>query len=147
MLGVLHCPAGGHADHLRKLCKGVDTWIVQMQNAHLPPALVWKSYHIQLWARLKYALGTLTNSLEATDTCLQKVDYTLLPLLNINRHIQKGWRWLHQSFGGSSDRAAHLQAESNTAALRKTNPAREESVMLSPLATTTTRPPLQPSPS
>ncbi len=75
-------------------------WLTQMKNGHLPPSLVWKSYRIQLLARLKYALGTLTNSLEDAESCLSEVDYTLLPLLNVNRHIRTGWRRLHQSFGG-----------------------------------------------
>ena len=28
------------------------------------------------------------------------MDYTLLPMLNVNRHVRTGWRRLHQTFGG-----------------------------------------------
>ena len=71
-----------------------------MKNGRLPLALIWKSYRIQLWARLKYALGTLTNSLEDAEGILNDIDFQLLPLLNVNRHIRTGWRKLHQLFGG-----------------------------------------------
>lgn len=99
-LGVYHCPAGGHAVHLQKMREGVFEWLGQMKNGKLPPALIWQSYLKQLLKRLTYALGTLTNSVEAAEECLEAVDYTLLPLLNVNRHVRKGWRRLHQTFGG-----------------------------------------------
>jgi ribonuclease HI len=99
-LGVYHCPAGGHSEHLKQLRTRTLEWLAQMKNGRLPPALVWKSYRIQLWARIKYALGTLTNSLEDANSCLNDIDFNLLPLLNVNRHIRTGWRRLHQSFGG-----------------------------------------------
>ena len=99
-LGVFHCPAGGHVEHLQHLRRRTFEWLAQMKNGRLPPALIWKSYRIQLWARLKYALGTLTNSLGDTEGILNDVDFQLLPLLNVNRHIRTGWRKLHQSFGG-----------------------------------------------
>lgn len=99
-LGVIHCPAGGHEAHLRKLRNGIFEWLGQMKNGHLPPALVWLSYRRQLAKRITYALGTLSNTIEAAEECLQDVDYTLLPLLNVNRHIRTGWRRLHQTFGG-----------------------------------------------
>ncbi len=75
-------------------------WLAQIKNGRLPPALVWKSYRIQLWARLRYALGTLTNSLTDAESILSNIDFQLLPLLNVNRHIRSGWRQLHQTFGG-----------------------------------------------
>jgi hypothetical protein len=99
-LGVFHCPTGGHAEHLQHLRRRTLEWLGQMKNGRLPPALIWKSYRIQLWARLKYALGTLTNSLEDAGSILNDIDFQLLPLLNVNRHIRTGWRKLHQSFGG-----------------------------------------------
>jgi hypothetical protein len=91
---------GGHAEHLQHLRRRTFEWLAQIKNGRLPPALVWKSYRIQLWARLKYALGTLTNSLADAESILHDIDFQLLPLLNVNRHIRRGWRQLHQSFGG-----------------------------------------------
>lgn len=99
-LGVYHCPAGGHAKHLQTAREKVFDWLGQMKNGRLPPALIWQSYRKQLVKRLTYGLGTLTNSVEAAEMCLEEVDYTLLPLLNVNRHVRKGWRRLHQTFGG-----------------------------------------------
>ncbi len=99
-LGVYHCPAGGHAKHLQKMRDSVFEWLGQMKNGRLSPTLIWQSYKKQLRKRLVYALGTLTNSVEAAEKCLEEVDYTLLPLLNVNRHVRKGWRRLHQTFGG-----------------------------------------------
>ena len=99
-LGVYHCPSGGHQVHMEKLRGKVDEWLNQMKNGHLPSALVWMSYRIQLWARIKYGLGTLTNSLEVSEQCLNEIDFQLLPLLNVNQHIRTGWRRIHQTFGG-----------------------------------------------
>lgn len=99
-LGVYHCPAGGHTMHLEQLRVKVLEWLGQMTNGRLPPTLVWKSYRFQLLKRIIYGLGTLTNSIEAAGECLRDVDFRLLPLLNVNRHVRTGWRRLHQSFGG-----------------------------------------------
>ena len=99
-LGVFHCPAGGHAKHLENMRTEVLTWLGQMKNGKLPPGLVWRSYKLQLMKRIGYALGTLSNTLETAEVCLRDVDYMLLPLLNVNRHVRTGWRRLHQSFGG-----------------------------------------------
>ena len=99
-LGVFHCPMGGHAEHIKYMRRQALEWLSQMKNGRLPPALIWRSYRTQLRARLKYALGTLTNSLADAESCLGDLEFTLLPLLNVNRHIRTGWRRLHQSFGG-----------------------------------------------
>jgi len=99
-LGVFHSPAGGHAAHLHYLHQKSERWLCRITNGHLPSSLVWMSYYHQLWPGLRYGLGTLTNPIAASTTCLRNFDFQLLPLLGINRHIKTGWRTLHHMFGG-----------------------------------------------
>lgn len=58
------------------------------------------SYYQQLWAGLRYGLGSLSNSYAAAEQCLTKFDYNLLPYIGVNRNIKKEWRNLHSTFGG-----------------------------------------------
>ena len=99
-LGILTAPSGGHAAQLDSLRQRVDSWTKKNLNGHLPASHVWMSYIHQLGPGLQYGLGTLTNDLASAERCLQSAEYTLLPLLGVNRHIRRGWRTLHQTFGG-----------------------------------------------
>jgi hypothetical protein len=99
-LGVLTAPCGGHAAQLASICEKSDNWSYKILNGHLPATLVWRSYCFQLRARLLYALGTLTNDLASAEHCLHRLEFKLLPQLGVNRHIKRGWRRLHQTFGG-----------------------------------------------
>jgi hypothetical protein len=99
-LGVLTAPCGGHAAHLAALCVKADTWTYRILNGHLPVSHVWRSYCFQLRAQLVYALSTLSNDLAAAEHCLQQMEFRILPHLGVNRHIKKGWRHIHQTFGG-----------------------------------------------
>lgn len=99
-LGVLHSPAGDHSAHLMAIRDKSFTWLNSIKNGHLPTSLVWMSYYQQLWPGLRYALGSLSNSLPAAEHCLDKFDFQLLPHIGVNRNIKKEWRLLHTTFGG-----------------------------------------------
>ena len=96
----MHSPAGDHSAHLVKIREKSFVWLNAIKNGHLPSSLVWMSYFQQLWPGLRYALGSLSNSLPAAEHCLNKFDYQLLPFIGVNRNIKKEWRTLHTSFGG-----------------------------------------------
>lgn len=99
-LGILTSPCRGHAAQLASLRERVDSWTKKHLDGHLPASLVWMSYVHQLGPGLQYGLGTLTNDLSSAEGCLASAEFTLLPLLGVNRHIKRGWRTLHQTFGG-----------------------------------------------
>ena len=99
-LGVLTAPCGGHAAQLAAIRSKSDGWSYKILNGHLPASWVWRSYCFQLRAQLLYALSTLTNDLASAEQCLYTLEYKILPQLGVNRHIKKGWRRLHQTFGG-----------------------------------------------
>lgn len=60
-LGIKTSPVGGHTEQLLAYHDKVQQWSTQVQNGHLPAALVWMSYLQQLWPSLRYGLGALTN--------------------------------------------------------------------------------------
>ena len=99
-LGVSTSPLGGHADQLLRIHKKTEEWTTKMGNGHLPVSHVHLSYTYQLWPALRYGLGALTNDWESSSDCLTPTEFKLLPLLGINRHINKPWRRIHQTFGG-----------------------------------------------
>ena len=99
-LGVLTSPCGGHAAHLVAMQDKATGWLRSILNGHLPASHTWASYQHQLLPRLQYALGTLTNDLASAEKCLQSMEFKLLPHLGVNRHIKRGWRRTHQTFGG-----------------------------------------------
>jgi hypothetical protein len=99
-LGVLTAPNGGHAAQLLAIRDRTNHWIQKMKNGHLPASHVWLSYLHQLRPGVLYGLGTLSNDMNAACACLSGTEYQLLPLLGVNRNIKRGWRTLHQTFGG-----------------------------------------------
>ena len=99
-LGVITAPCGGHAAHLVSMQEKSHSWLRKILNGHLPASHVWQSYLHQLRPRLQYALGTLTNDLSSAEQCLQSMEFALLPHLGVNRHVKRGWRCTHQTFGG-----------------------------------------------
>ena len=99
-LGVFHSPHGDHTYHLSKMHDRAYKWLNCIRNGHLPASLVLMSYYQQLWAGLRFGLGSLSNSLSAAEQCLTKFDYRVLPYIGVNRNIKKEWRHLHPTFGG-----------------------------------------------
>jgi hypothetical protein len=99
-LGVFTCPSGGHQTHLDMLCGKVKQWCSRISNGHLPASQVMMSYHFQLWPSLRYGLGALTNDWESALSCLEQTDFVILPLLGVNRNLNKSLCQLHYTFGG-----------------------------------------------
>lgn len=99
-LGVLHAPCGGNAAHFDMLYRRLEKWVNDIKNGHLPSTMSWLSYEYQLWPGIQYALGTLSNDYNTAARCFGKLEFQLLPLLGVNRHIAKGRRHLHRTFGG-----------------------------------------------
>ena len=99
-LGVFHSPVGGNAMHLNTLVDRIELWIRDIKNGHLSTTQAWLAYLRQLLPGIKYALGTLGNNYKTADDLFRKLEFQLLPLLGVNRHIKKGWRRLPPAFGG-----------------------------------------------
>lgn len=99
-LGVLHSPAGGNAAHFDKLYRQMERWVNDIKNGHLPASMAKLSYNYQLWPGLQYGLGTLGNDYNTANRCFNKLEFQLLPLLGVNRHIRASRRHLPLTFGG-----------------------------------------------
>ena len=99
-LGVYNSPEGGSTKHLEVFLQKAKVWANRLRNGHLSSFWAWVAYRHQLWPGLRYGLGTLTNDIEDVEHLLDGVDFILLPLLGVNRHIKTGWRKVHQTFGG-----------------------------------------------
>jgi hypothetical protein len=61
---------------------------------------MWKAYHHQLWPGIRYGLATLANNKAALDSLLHKLEFEMLPFLDINKHVKTEWRQLGRLFGG-----------------------------------------------
>ena len=73
-LGVWDCPAGGNEEQLKYINKKMENLIHHMRNRHLPPHMGWKAYRLQLWLRVRYGIGTMTNDVEEAEEALGKMD-------------------------------------------------------------------------
>ena len=62
-LGVNDAPAGGNVAHLEYLSNKSKVWINRMKNGHLPSHIAWMAYKLQLWASLRYGIGTMRNNI------------------------------------------------------------------------------------
>jgi hypothetical protein len=71
-----------------------------MTNGHLLNHIVWIAYKHQLWPRVRYGLGTMTNDLKAADPLLHNDDYWMLNILGVAHSITKDLHRMHTTFGG-----------------------------------------------
>ena len=99
-LGVYSSPSGSGLRHLESVLLKAEVWVNRLRNGHLSNAWAWVAYRHQLWPSLRYGLGAISNDIEEAQALLAKLDFQLLPMLGVNRHIKTGWRKLHQTFGG-----------------------------------------------
>ena len=101
----------------------MDEWTTNVKNSNLPPRLVWLSYEAQLWAGLKYGVGTTSATLEQLEN--KKVngkedglgtrDHKILSRLGICRSCDVPWRYIPASHGGME--LKNLTAEATAASL------------------------------
>ena len=82
-LGVVDAPAGGNKGHLEYIKTKSATWINRMKNGHLPSHIAWVAYRLQLWASLRYWIGTPTNDIEEAEEVHQRQDREMLNILGI----------------------------------------------------------------
>jgi hypothetical protein len=66
-LGVVDAPEGGNKGHLEYIKSKTATWVSRMKNGHLPSHIAWIAYRLQLWASLRYGIGTMTNDIEEAE--------------------------------------------------------------------------------
>ena len=90
ILGVKDCPAGGNKLHLENIRNKVNAWIDKMRNGHLPSSVGWTAYKFQLWPRVRYETGTMTNNPGEAEEVLAKMDYRMLNILGITSTVRKG---------------------------------------------------------
>ena len=72
-------------------------------NLHWPSPwqACWISYGLKLWPAIRYGLGTLARPAKVLDKILSPLEFKLLPIMGVNRHIKTGWRTLPRAFGGA----------------------------------------------
>jgi hypothetical protein len=91
-LGIHDSLSGGNATHLSSIKTKVGTWVSRMTNGHLPNHMAWIAYKHQLWPRVQYGLGTMTNDFKAADSLLHDEDYRMLNILGVACSVTKGLR-------------------------------------------------------
>ena len=105
-LGIWTSPAGDCTKQIEVIVSTVKTWGLRLQVGKLPAKWAWKSYFHQLWAKLRYGLGTNSSSvatleeLEEKDGALRKIYRGMLSYLGVNKNIKAEWRHLPSTFGG-----------------------------------------------
>ncbi len=62
--------------------------------------MAWVAYCLQLWAGIRYGLGTLTNNVEEAIDCFDNLEYQMLPILGIARTVKAVWQRIHYTFAG-----------------------------------------------
>ena len=99
-LGVNDAPSGGNAEHLGYLTDKARVWINRMKNGHLPSHIAWMAYKLQLWAGLRYGIGTMTNDIEEAEELFKEQEQETLNILGILKNVTKELRRLTPTFGG-----------------------------------------------
>ena len=122
-LGLYTAPEGSPDPQLEEWRRRVDEWTTNVKNSNLPPRSVWLSYKAQLWAGLKYGVGTTSATLEQLEN--KKVngkedglgtrDHKILSRLGICRSCDVPWRYIPASHGGME--LKNLTAEATAASL------------------------------
>jgi len=57
-LGIWTNPAGTCNKQLETITSGLQTWSDRLSVGRLPAKWAWTSYYLQLWAKIRYGLGT-----------------------------------------------------------------------------------------
>ncbi len=92
-LGIWSSPDGLDSMHLQEVVVGkVTKWVGCLKNAQLPTHLAWEAYRHQLWSGVKWSLSTLVNSNREIDGILHKLEFEIIPLMGVNRHVKTEWR-------------------------------------------------------
>ena len=65
-----------------------------MKNGHLPSHIAWIAYRLQLWASLRYGIGTMTNDIEEAEEVNKDHDRETLNILGIVKNVKKELRRL-----------------------------------------------------
>jgi hypothetical protein len=99
-LGVNDAPAGGNVAHLEYLSNKSKVWINRMKNGHLPSHIAWMAYKLQLWAGLRYGIGTMTNDIEEAEGLFKEQEQGLLNILGIAKNVKRELRRLQPTLGG-----------------------------------------------
>ena len=76
------------------IIKMMEEWVTWVGNSQLGMRLALLSYKGKLWTGLQYGLVTLRTPLEQTRDIQEGLNFRALPILSINRNVQKQWRTL-----------------------------------------------------
>ena len=99
-LGVHAVPAGKNEGHLKYISNKASVWINRMKNGHLPSHMAWMAYKLQLWASLRYGIGTMTNDIEEAEELFKTQEQQFLNILGIVKNVKRELRRLQRTFGG-----------------------------------------------
>jgi len=98
--GVHDSPAGNNEGHLKFVYSKASVWINRMKNSHLPSHMAWMAYKLQLWAGLRYGIGTMTNDIEEAEELFKPQEQDILNILGIVKNVTRELRRLQPTFGG-----------------------------------------------
>ncbi len=99
-LGIHDSLAGGNEGHLVYIKDKTMQLVTRMTSGHLPSHIAWVAYNQQLWPRLRYRLGTMTNNFERAEKLLDNTNFKTLNVLGVMRNVTRGLQKLHTAFGG-----------------------------------------------
>jgi hypothetical protein len=99
-LGMFTSPIGDGEAHLRKMLLRATTWSESIRSSTLHVRDRWHSLYTQLFPSVRYGLVPLMTPPTEVESAFMGWYYHLLPLLNVNRHITRDWRWLPSAFQG-----------------------------------------------
>jgi hypothetical protein len=93
MLGVWSTPSGDDAKHLEEvIIRKIRTWVGRLKNCPLAHHLAWMAHRHQLWSGLLFDLGTLATCTSTMRSVVHSLEFEMLPLLGVNRHVKTEWR-------------------------------------------------------
>ncbi len=99
-LGVYTNPLGDNTAQLEKLIRKATHWSASIRSANLTHSEIWQSLRTQLLPSLRYSLVPLMTPPDVMEEIFLDWQYTLLPLLGVNRNITRDWRWLPWEYQG-----------------------------------------------
>ena len=143
-LGVWDNPLGGNDKHCSIVHDKMEVWINRMKNGRPPAHIAWLGYRLQLWAGLRYGIGTMTNSLEKAKEVFGKPGLRTSSNPGNSTHNQTWmaappyylWRF---RFAKLSYRTIHRQTESISTTLPYLLQAESKTRCLTALPPTPTR--------
>ena len=94
MLGFYHSLGASKSNHVKEMIKkGID-WVNRVKTGKLPRRDAWMSFFAQLLPGMNWGVVAVVLTPQALRRYYQDLYYKILPVLGVNRNIDKVWRTL-----------------------------------------------------